>query len=40
MRPGRVSSTALVRYRNVDYSVPTSHAFTNVIVKGFVLSSP
>ena len=36
MRPGRVSSTALVRYRNVDYSVPTSHAYTSVIVKGFV----
>jgi len=25
-----------VRYRNVDYSVPTSHAHTSVIVKGFV----
>jgi len=24
--PGRVSSTALVRYRSVDYSVPTAHA--------------
>jgi transposase len=36
IRPGRVSSTALVRYRNVDYSVPTAHAYTSVIVKGFV----
>jgi hypothetical protein len=36
MRPGRVSSTSLVRYRNVDYSVPTAHAYTTVIVKGFV----
>jgi hypothetical protein len=36
LRPGRVSSTALVRYRNVDYSVPTAHAHTGVIVKGFV----
>jgi transposase len=36
MRPGRVSSMALVRYRNVDYSVPTAHAHTTVLVKGFV----
>ena len=36
MRPGRVSSTALARYRNVDYSVPTAHAYTTVLVKGFV----
>jgi transposase len=36
MRPGRVSSTALVRYRNVDYSVPTAHAYTTILVKGFV----
>ena len=36
LRPGRVSSTALVRYRNVDYSVPTAHAHTAVLVKGFV----
>jgi len=36
VRPGRVSSTALVRYRNVDYSVPTAHAYTTVLVKGFV----
>jgi hypothetical protein len=36
MRPGRVSSTSLVRYRNVDYSVPTAHAYTTVLVKGFV----
>jgi len=36
IRPGRVTSTALVRYRNVDYSVPTAHAHTEVLVKGFV----
>ena len=36
MRPGRISSTALARYRNVDYSVPTAHAYTRVLVKGFV----
>ena len=36
MRPGRVSSTSLVRYRSVDYSVPTAHAYTTVLVKGFV----
>ena len=36
MRPGRISSTALARYRNVDYSVPTAHAYTTVPVKGFV----
>ena len=36
MRPGRVSSTSLARYRNVDYSVPTAHAYTTVLVKGFV----
>jgi hypothetical protein len=36
IRPGRVSSTALVRYRNVDYSVPTAHAYTEVLVKAFV----
>ena len=36
MRPGRASSTSLVRYRNVDYSVPTTHAHVSVVVKGFV----
>jgi len=36
MRPGRVSSTSLARYPNVDYSVPTAHAYTTVLVKGFV----
>ena len=36
MRPGRVSSTSLAPYRNVDYSVPTAHAYTTVLVKGFV----
>jgi hypothetical protein len=32
----RVSSTALVRYRGNDYSVPTAHGFQAVVVKGFV----
>ncbi len=32
----RVSSTALVRYRGNDYSVPTAHGFQAVLVKGFV----
>jgi hypothetical protein len=32
----RASSTALVRYRGADYSVPTSHAHRPVAVKGFV----
>jgi MarC family membrane protein len=35
-RAARVSSTALVRYRCNDYSVPTRHGFQDVIVKGFV----
>lgn len=35
-RAARVSSTALVRYRGNDYSVPTSHGFQEVMVKGFV----
>jgi transposase len=35
-RAGRVSSTALVRYRTNDYSVPTRYGFQDVIVKGFV----
>ena len=35
-RPGRVSSTSLVRYRGNDYSVPTTHGHRQVIVKGFV----
>ncbi len=35
-RPGRVSSTALVRYRCNDYSVPTTYGFQDVVVKGFV----
>lgn len=35
IRPGRVSSTALVRYRNVDYSVPTGSAHRGVVIKGF-----
>jgi hypothetical protein len=35
-RAGRVSSTALVRYRNNDYSVPTRYDFQEVMAKGFV----
>ena len=35
-RAGRVSSTALVRYRGNDYSTPTSYGFQDVLVKGFV----
>jgi len=35
-RAARVSSTALVRYRGNDYSVPTCHGFQDVMVKGFV----
>jgi transposase len=35
-RVARVSSTALVRYRGNDYSVPTAHGFQAVLVKGFV----
>lgn len=35
-RASRVSSTALVRYRTNDYSVPTRYGFQDVVVKGFV----
>ncbi|MBU6373920.1 MAG: IS21 family transposase [Alphaproteobacteria bacterium] len=35
-RPGRVSSTSVVRYRSNDYSVPTRFAHCEVMVKGFV----
>jgi len=35
-RSGQVSSTALVRYRTNDYSVPTAYGFREVVVKGFV----
>ena len=35
-RAARVSSTALVRYRCNDYSVPTAYGFQDVVVKGFV----
>jgi transposase len=35
-RTARVSSTALVRYRGNDYSVPTAYGFQSVLVKGFV----
>ena len=34
--PGQVSSTSLVRYRLVDYSAPTMHAYKKVTVKGYV----
>lgn len=35
-RPGRVSSQALVRYKNTDYSVPVAYAHRDVMVKGYV----
>ena len=35
-RAARVSSTALVRYRGNEYSVPTSFGYRAVMVKGFV----
>jgi transposase len=35
-RPARVSSQALVRYRNVDYSVPIAYAHHDAVVKGYV----
>ncbi|MEO1494361.1 MAG: hypothetical protein AAFV19_19615 [Pseudomonadota bacterium] len=35
-RPGRVSSQALVRYRNNDCSVPVAYAHREIIVKGYV----
>ncbi len=35
-RAGRVSSTSLVRYRTVDYSVPVAYAHREVMVKGYV----
>jgi transposase len=35
-RTARVSSTAMVRYRMSDYSVPTAYGFREVVVKGFV----
>ena len=34
--PGQISSTALVRYRLVDYSAPAVHAHKKVTVKGYV----
>jgi transposase len=36
VRPGRVASTSVVRYRGVDYSVPTAYGHREVVVKGFV----
>jgi hypothetical protein len=35
-RAGRVSSTALVRYRGSDYSVSTVYGHRDVLVKGFI----
>ena len=35
-RAARVSSTALVRYRTNDYSVPTPYGFQDVVIKAFV----
>ena len=35
-RAASVSSTALMRYRTNDYSVPTAYGFRDVVVKGFV----
>ena len=35
-RAARVSSTALVRYRANDYSVPTAYGHREVLVKGYV----
>jgi transposase len=35
-RAGRVSSTALVRCKGADYSVPTRYGFQDVLVKAFV----
>jgi len=35
-RPGRVSSLSLVRYRNNDYSVPTSYGHQKVLIRGYV----
>lgn len=35
-RSGRVTSQALVRYKNTDYSVPVAYAHRNVLVKAFV----
>ncbi len=34
--PGRESSMSLVRYRTNDYSVPTQHAYQDVLIKGYV----
>ena len=36
-RASKVSSTALVRYRSNDYSVPTAFGFRDVLVKGFTV---
>jgi transposase len=35
-RPGRVTSQALVRYKNTDYSVPVTYAHRDVMVKAYV----
>ena len=36
IRPTRVTSLSLVRYRRNDYSVPTAYGHREVVVKGFV----
>ena len=35
-RPARASSTALVRHKGSDHSVPTRHGFQRALVKAFV----
>ena len=35
-RPGRVTSRALVRYKNTDYSVPVAYAHRDVMVRAYV----
>jgi transposase len=35
-RPGRVTSQALVRYKNTDYSVPVAYAHRDVMVRAYV----
>ena len=36
MKPRRVTSQALVRYKNTDYSVPVVYAHRDVMVKAYV----
>jgi len=35
-RPGRVTSQALIRYKNTDYSVPVAYAHRDAMVKAYV----